>query len=317
MTSDATRDRRSEFHSPLAAPSVVLKGGQLALWLTFGRPLLLDFAEIGGGDEGGTEGAEAGEMKEEAVAVTVGGGVRGYGGVAMELDVELVLVALLAYHLATEALELAHDDLDLLAYLVLLLHDGHHVLGGAGGNDEVQHRPIGDGEGRILAEGILLEVVIVVRDDEGQFGDEPLVVLRALEEQGAMNVWAVRKEHGFGLRQIGEDQVGQEFLNGGLHAGFRPGVNGVSGNIGVSLQPSEEVGRLVLATIAGGEDVPLVALLLRRDVLYRHPILCIVAPSGDSTGGKPSIRSFYRVFGGCSIHIGITLYDCQHAGATT
>jgi hypothetical protein len=91
----------------------------------------------------------------------------------------------------------------------------------------------------------------------------------------------------------------------------------VAGNIGVGMQGTKEVDSLVLATIAGPEDVPIVALLLWRDVLYRHPILCIVAPSGDSTGGKPRIRSNYRVGLGWNIHIGITLYDCQNTGAMT
>ena len=122
---------------------------------------LFDFAEIGGGDESGTEGTKAGELEEKTLAggraragerargrgggraragerarARGGGGGGGDGG-GVELDVKLTLVALLTDHLATETLELANDDLDLLTNLVLLLHDGHDVLRGAGGDDEV------------------------------------------------------------------------------------------------------------------------------------------------------------------------------------
>ena len=104
----------------------------------------------------------------------------------MQLDVELTLVALLTYHPATEALELAYDDFDFLPNLELLLHDGHHVFLGAGGDDEVLHLTVGDSEGRVLTILVLMEVVVIVGDDEGQLGDELLVLSRPLVEQGSL-----------------------------------------------------------------------------------------------------------------------------------
>ncbi len=172
--------------------------------------MLLYLTEIGSRDEGGAEGTETGELEEQAL---LSGRIGCGRTVALQLHVELSLVALLAYHPAAESLELSHDDLYLFAYLVLLLHDGHHVLRSAGGNDEVLHLPVGNSERRVLAELVLFEVVIVVGDDERQLGDEPLVLSRSCAEQRALSAGAICEECCFSLRQVGEDQVGQEFLD--------------------------------------------------------------------------------------------------------
>lgn len=206
----------------------------------------------------------------------------------MELHIKLA-VAGLADDLAMKAGELALNNFYFFAYLEVALVDGHDVLLGAGGNDEVFHLLEGHHKGRVLAKSVRSEVVVVVGDDGGKLLDVLLGLLLLVTRAVGRSDVALNELLGLALREVGEDHVGDELLDGGLHAALGLEIDGVAGDVGGGFEAREELGGLVFATIAGAEDVPLVTILFRQDVLYRHPILCIVAPFEDSTGGKPGI----------------------------
>ena len=184
------------------------------------------------------------------------GGDIGRGQPSLEtLDVEHhAVLAVDACHAARDALERSAGDADEIArdeMAFLHVHLPDMLVVKCGGADQGHHVAFCNGDGRIHAELIGLEVVIIIGD----------------VARGRVVVYIL-----FGLfaRDIGEEEVEERDEHAAALA-VLVSVLPDHGEVGIHLFLHKEVGHLLGMTVEDAEDEPL--LLWRWDILYRHPCL--------------------------------------------
>lgn len=266
-----------------------------------------NFFEIGSGDVCGAEGTEAGYLEVETLAAfsfAIGWG--NHHAFVGQLNVEPFLLVLLADDSSYQALELSHDDFYFFANLKGARVHGYDVLLGERGNEELIHLVWGDDHGWVLvAVGVNGSAMVVIEREQGiEDADGMLILVTQCVEFVVVMLCSPCEEAGLVFRQVGQDKIGHHVLDSRFYASGCTHIDGVARLIDLNAKAFQQVVGFVGTAMVGTKDVPGVTFFSHIDVLYRHPILCIVAPSGDRTGGKPRIRSINRFYFGCCIHIG-------------
>lgn len=156
-------------------------------------------------------------------------------------------------HFPDDALEgpFLHPD-DVIALVVALLgRDGHDMLVVLlGGQDEVGHLPVWDGQWRVGAVGLCLQAVEIDME-EAQLGRVPGVF------------------QGFPVRRIGEDDVWDERLEDVSFLAVDGFFDKAFGDVWERAVLHHVVEGLVLPAVGGAEHVP--CLLWVMGIPYGHP----------------------------------------------